>query len=117
MAEHGVRAFIGSKDLGARLGLHGIGMNIIAVIVIDDKKLVVAGAGREDESAGLSGKYLAGGFHAGRKAVVCAATICRGKREVVEGKAGIGMVGRVNGWLGVGVGTWLRRPECWEWCR
>ena len=51
----------GVKDGLGGAGLHGFREDGVAVVIVEDKDIVVAGAGWDDEFAGLVGVGLAGG--------------------------------------------------------
>ncbi len=56
--------FVGGQDFGDSFVFHGLGMDLITVIVVEDEELVAARAGGRDETAGLIGKDLAHVGHA-----------------------------------------------------
>ena len=62
-AQLGVECLVAGKDGGARVVLDGFGKDAIAVVVVEDQQVVVAMAGRCDESACLVSVDLAGGLH------------------------------------------------------
>jgi hypothetical protein len=53
-----VDGFVGSEDGGGCFAGHGFSMDGIAVVVVQQEKLCVAGAGGDDEAAGLVGEDL-----------------------------------------------------------
>ena len=68
--EEGMRSLMGCKD-GASLPVgNGFGMDVVAIIAIEDKHIVVALTRGEEEAAGLVGKGLSSGFDGGSEAVV-----------------------------------------------
>ncbi len=50
--EKGVNSFVGGKVFGAGLGLHWLRKDGVAIIVVDDEEIGVAGAGRCEEASG-----------------------------------------------------------------
>ena len=73
-------------------GLHRFGKNGIAVIVVQDEQVVVAGAGGRHKFAGLVGEDLSGGFHDG----------------------GIAVMGASAGWVSRGADVWVFRWGSWR---
>lgn len=59
-SESGVDPFVGCYVFGCGTRFHWLGKNHVAVVVIDDKDVGVAGAGRKDESTSEIGCETAG---------------------------------------------------------
>ncbi len=59
--EEGVGACVGDKDLGTGLGFHGLDVNEVTVVVIDDEHVAVAIRRGLYEATGEVGEDLAGG--------------------------------------------------------
>lgn len=57
--EYGVSGFVGGEDGCCRLGLHGLGVDEVGVVAVDDEELGVALAGRENETTRLVSEHLA----------------------------------------------------------
>jgi hypothetical protein len=95
-----VDGLVRGEDGGAGLAGHGLGVDGVAVVVIQDEELGVAGAGGEDEAARLVGEDLAGRVrgHARRIAEVGAFTrALRGWEGITGSGGGVGVGGgRVN---------------------
>jgi hypothetical protein len=58
-------AFIGVEDGRASSVGHGFDVNVVAIVVIEDKHVGIAGAGGSEEAASLIGEYLASDGFAG----------------------------------------------------
>ena len=84
-----VGALESGEDFVAGLASHRLDMNVVAVVVVEDQHVGVAGAGRLDEAAGEIGKELAGGGGAVGEESVRADGLGRWGRAVV-GVAGRG---------------------------
>jgi len=56
-----VYPFVGFQDFGGGLAFHGFGKDVVAVVVVDDEEIGVAGGGVAEESAGWIREDLAGG--------------------------------------------------------
>jgi hypothetical protein len=72
--------------------LHGLGEDGIAVVVVDDQDIVVAGVGRGNKTAGEVRVELAGDFKTDEEHVVEAVfrgTANRGRSEAFDGSVGI----------------------------
>ena len=68
--EEGMGSLMGCKD-GASLAVgNGFGMDVVAIIAVENKHIVVALTRGEEEAACLVGEYLACGFNGGSEAVV-----------------------------------------------
>ena len=65
-----MKCFVGVKDLGGCSGFHRFGKDGVAVVVVKDQEVIVAGTRRCDESSGLVGVYLSGRFHDGGEAMM-----------------------------------------------
>lgn len=80
-----MHTFVGSKNFGTGFGLHWLGVNVIAVVVVGNEELVVASAGGNDETTGLISEDLTRGGHAAHETHVGAGTVGRTGREGVLG--------------------------------
>jgi hypothetical protein len=69
-----MRALIGGQNLGAGLVLHEFNMDGVAIVIVKDEHVVVAGTGGSEETARLVGVDLTGDPLVGNKDVVCAFT-------------------------------------------
>jgi len=78
---------VGSQNLGAGLVLHEFDVDSIAVVIIKNKHVVVAGTGRSEETSRLVCVDLTGNPLVGNKDMVCA---CDG---VVVGRVKVGHSG------------------------
>jgi hypothetical protein len=72
-------AFVGGQDRGGSFVLHGLGMDVVAVVVVEDEEFIVARARGSDKTAGLVGENLARVGHAGGEAEM--GTSARGGAE------------------------------------
>jgi hypothetical protein len=63
-----VKGLVASKDGGSGAARDRFSKDAVAVIVVEDKKVVVAVARRSNKAAGLVSVDLAGGFHEGSEA-------------------------------------------------
>ena len=95
--------FVGGQDFGGSFVFHGLGVDVITVVVVEDEELVAARAGGRDETDGLVGEDLARVGHAGGEAKMGASAGGGAVREsvVVRSADGVGgLIGRrLGGWL------------------
>jgi hypothetical protein len=63
-----MKGFVAEKNGGGGAAGDRFGKDAVAVIVVEDNKIIVAVAGRSNEAARLISVDLAGGFHEGGKA-------------------------------------------------
>jgi hypothetical protein len=98
--EGGMELLVAGEDDGAGAVPEGLGEDGVAVVVVEDKQIIVAVAGGRYEATGLISVDLACGFHDGCVADVATLIggIAGGKDIVGEGR-----------WLGIGSGRWRRR--------
>ena len=86
----GVEDLKGAEDACAGAIAHGFHEDAVAVIVVEDKYVIVAGTGGKNEPARLVGMNLSGGrFNDSREAMVCALVVgfaggkCRARSVIV----------------------------------
>ncbi len=91
--EKGVNAFVGGKVFGAGLGLHRLRKDGVAVVVVDDEEIGVAGAGRCEETSCRIGENLSGHGLAISVDGVSAKCWRFGCRRA-ELRGGLGLIGR-----------------------
>jgi hypothetical protein len=81
-------AFVGGQDFGGGFVFHGLGVDVIAVVVVEGEEFVGAGGGRSDETTSLISEDLAHVGHAGGEAKVRANAGGGAEGESIVGKIG-----------------------------
>jgi hypothetical protein len=72
LGEKRMSALIGGQNLGAGLVLHEFDVDSVAVVIVKDEHVVVAGTGGSEKAARLVGVDLTGDPLVGNKDMVCA---------------------------------------------